>query len=216
MLSGLNVLEFSAIMLAFGVSAIVPGLDFAMVLKQSIAHGRATAIATSIGIGTSVLVHGTYTIFGIGLIVSQSILFFNVLKFAGAAYLIYIGISAIRAPAPSAPELSTHSEHAPPKALSWSAAFIQGFLTNLLNPKAVLFFVALFSTLVSSETSAQIKGFYVLNMSVLLMAWFSLVSIFFTLPNVRAAFFRAGKWFNRVTGVAFISLAISMVFTRQH
>lgn len=213
MLSGFNVLEFSAIMLAFGISAIVPGLDFAMVLKQSIGHGRATAIATSIGIGTSVLVHGTYTIFGIGLIVSQSLLFFNVLKFVGAAYLIYIGISAFRAPAPTAPKFNDDMK---PQTLSWGAAFVQGFLTNLLNPKAVLFFLALFSTLVSSETPLQIQAFYVLNMSVLLMAWFSLVSIFFTLPNVRTAFFRAGKWFNRITGVAFISLAISMMFTRQH
>lgn len=213
MLLHINWLEYSALMLAFGVSAIVPGLDFAMVLKQSIAHGRATAIATSIGIGTSILVHGTYTILGIGLIVSQSILFFNLLKFVGAAYLIYIGISAMRAPAPKAPDL-TVKDQAP--TLGLGAAFVQGFLTNLLNPKAVLFFVALFSTLVSVTTPMQIKAVYVLNMSVLLIAWFCLVSVFFTLPKVRAAFFRAGKWFNRVTGLAFISLAISMLFARQH
>lgn len=208
-----NGLEYAALMLAFGISAIMPGIDFAMVLKQSITHGRAAAVVTSIGIGSAILVHGAYTILGIGLIISQSILLFNLLKFAGAAYLIFIGISVWRAPPPKEPDVPVEGVQ---RSITLRSAFVQGFLTNLLNPKAVLFFVALFTTLVSSKTPMAIKGFYVANMSLLLMAWFALVSVFFTIRDVRSAFFRFGKWFNRITGIAFISLAVSMVLTRQH
>lgn len=206
--------EFLGLMLAFSINAVVPGLDFAMVLRQSISHGRRPALFTSFGIASSILVHGAYTILGIGLVISQSLLLFNLLKFAGAAYLLWLGFHALRAPAPVAPKESELS--APMPEISALTAWRQGFLTNLLNPKAVLFFVALFTTLVSAGTSMQIKGFYVMCMSVMLFLWFALVSVFFTMPQVRAGFYRLGKWFNRATGAAFIFLAIRVALSRQH
>jgi RhtB (resistance to homoserine/threonine) family protein len=205
--------EFAGLMTAFGISAIVPGLDFAVVLCQSVAHGRRAALFTSFGIASAILVHGAYTIFGLGLVISQSLLLFNLLKFAGAAYLLWLGIQALRAPAPkevgvgAAQELSAHIT-------AWGAWRL-GFLTNLLNPKAVLFFVALFSSLVSIATAQSVKGFYVLSMSLMLFLWFALVSLFFTLPQVRAGFYRLGKWFNRASGAAFIFLAIRVAVSRQ-
>jgi len=206
-------LEYLSLMAAFAVAAIVPGLDFAMVLRQSIAHGRAAALATSAGIASSILVHGTYTILGIGFVISQSILLFNLLKFAGALYLLWIGIDAFRAPPPAAPTLSDENAT---RTISLRQAFVQGFLTNLLNPKAVVFFLALFSTLVSAHTPSPVKGFYVVNMSAMLFAWFAFVSVVFTTTRVRNAFFRFGKWFNRMTGATFVALAASIAFTRQH
>lgn len=204
------ILEYLAIMFAFGIGAVSPGPDFAMVLRQSIAHGRSAAIATSIGIAVAILVHGSYTILGIGLIVSQSLLLFSILKFAGAAYLIWLGIGALRAPAPKEPEgigADTHHE------MGWGKAFGIGFLTNLLNPKAVLFFLSLFTTLVSVETLIVHKAVYVVSMSVLLAGWFVLVSYIFTTARIRRAFYKMGKWFNRVTGVALIFLAMRVAVT---
>lgn len=206
--------EFLGLMLAFGVSAMVPGLDFTMVLRQSIANGRRAALFTSFGIASSILVHGTYTIFGVGLVISQSLLLFGLLKFAGAAYLVWLGIGALRAPAPKAPDALL--KNLPHGDMSAFTAWRQGFLTNLLNPKAVVFFLALFTSLVSVGTSVPIKSFYVLTMSVMLFSWFALVSLFFTMPQVRAGFYRFGKWFNRATGAAFIFLAVSVAFSRQH
>jgi len=202
--------EYVSLMLAFGVGAVAPGPDFAMVLRQSIVHGRRAAVFTSAGIAAAIFVHGAYTIFGIGLIVGQSILMFTLLKFAGAGYLLWLGISALRAPTPHSPN--------PPDASSGqdmtaTKAFTRGFLTNLLNPKAVLFFAALFTTLVDAQTAALIKGMYVTHMSVMLFVWFVLVSYFFTAPGVRNVFFRLGKWFNRLTGTVFIFLALGIALS---
>jgi threonine/homoserine/homoserine lactone efflux protein len=93
MMNGFPWFEFLALMLAFGINAVVPGPDFAMVLRQSIVHGRKTAILTSLGVASAILVHGSYTLLGIGLIVSQSLLLFSILKIAGALYLLWLGIT---------------------------------------------------------------------------------------------------------------------------
>lgn len=208
-----SAIEYLSLMLAFGIGAISPGPDFAMVLRQSIAHGRQAAVFTSAGIASAILVHGTYTILGVGLVVSQSLLLFSVLKYVGAAYLLWLGISAIRAPAPKTPtDLDAPSK----RNMSPVKAYMIGFLTNLLNPKAVLFFLALFTSLVSASTSIGSQGFYVMSMAVMLCIWFVLVSVFFTTPKVRNAFYRMGQWFNRATGAALVFLAIRVAFTRQH
>lgn len=205
-------LEFAGLMLAFGINAVIPGADFAMVLRQSIAQDRRAALFTSAGIATSILVHGSYTLLGVGVIVGQSLLLFNILKWAGAAYLVWLAIAALRSPPPTPPVIGDESEA---RRSDW-AAFGLGFLTNLLNPKAVLFFLALFTTLVSAHTGGDIKVFYVLCMSMMLFAWFALVSIFFTTASVRQGFFRLGRWFNRVTGITFILLAIRVAVAQQH
>ena len=205
-------LEFAGLMLAFGINAVIPGADFAMVLRQSIAHDRRAALFTSAGIATSILVHGSYTLLGVGVIVGQSLLLFNILKWAGAAYLVWLAISALRSPPPRAPEID---DAVVAKGGDW-AAFGLGFLTNLLNPKAVLFFLALFTSLVSAHTGGNIKVIYVVAMSLMLFAWFALVSFFFTTERVRQSFFRFGRWFNRVTGITFILLAIRVAVAQQH
>ena len=204
--------EFLGLMLAFGIGAVAPGPDFAMVLRQSIAHGRKAALITSAGIASAILVHGAYTILGLGLLVSQSLLLFSILKFAGAAYLIWLGIGALRAAPPALPE---GLEAKPRRQMTVRRAFGIGFLTNLLNPKAVLFFLSLFTTLVSAATPAPTKALYVASMSAMLFIWFALVSVFFTTPKIRAGFYRMGQWFNRATGAALIFLAIRVAVSRQ-
>jgi RhtB (resistance to homoserine/threonine) family protein len=204
-------LEFAGLMLAFGINAVIPGADFAMVLRQSVVHGRREALLTSAGIATSILVHGSYTLLGVGVIVGQSLLLFNILKWAGAAYLVWLAIAALRSPPPQPPMVGEHAA----ARKGDMAAFALGFLTNLLNPKAVLFFLALFTSLVSVETAGQTKVVYVGSMSLMLFAWFALVSIFFTTASVRQGFFRFGRWFNRVTGITFLALAVRVALAQQ-
>ncbi|NGP18340.1 LysE family translocator [Devosia aurantiaca] len=203
--------EFLGLMLAFGINAVIPGADFAMVLRQSVVHDRRAALFTSAGIATSILVHGTYTLLGVGVIVGQSLLLFNILKWLGAAYLVWLAIAALRSPPPQPPVVAEGVE----TKRGDMAAFALGFLINLLNPKAVLFFLALFTSLVSVHTPGDVKVIYVASMSIMLFAWFALVSFFFTTPSVRQGFFRFGRWFNRITGITFLALAVRVALAQQ-
>ncbi len=201
-------IEYLTIIGVFSIGAISPGPDFAIVLRQSITQGRKSAIFTSLGISLAILIHGAYTILGLGIIISQSLFLFTMIKYAGVGYLLFLGISALLAPAPrqlNEPEKSTQS-------LNALKSFSIGFLTNLLNPKAMLFFISLFTIIVSVDTLNIHKLFYVISMSVILFIWFLLVSLFFTTEKVRNGFYRIGKWFNRITGLTLIFLAIRMAF----
>lgn len=200
--------EFLGLMAVFSIMIVSPGADFAIVVRQSIVHGRRSAIMTSFGIGASLLFHISYTILGLGLLVSKSLFLFGMLKWAGAAYLFYLGIKALRAPGVEAP--GDIVDDATEKNISDWRCFLMGFVTNALNPKPVLFFLSLFSALVSHETPALVQATYGLFMATALIAWFVAVSTFFTMQSVRDRFVAWGRWFNRVTGLVFIGLGIKL------
>ncbi|MCA1407482.1 LysE family translocator [Ensifer sp. IC3342] len=201
-------IELASLMAIFSFAIVSPGADLAMVMRQSLVHGRRQAIITSFGIGTSLMFHVTYTILGLGLIISQSIYLFNIVKWCGVAYLVYIGIKALRAGqteiAVDAAEGRAGSEQSAAK------AFGLGFAANALNPKAVFFFLSIFSTVVSAHTPMMVKFGYGLVMASCLILWFVGVSLFMTTPRMRAAFTRASKWIDRASGVVFIGLGLKL------
>ncbi|MCA1443349.1 LysE family translocator [Ensifer sp. IC4062] len=201
-------IELASLMAIFSFAIVSPGADLAMVMRQSLVHGRRQAIITSVGIGTSLMFHVTYTILGLGLIISQSIYLFNIVKWCGVAYLIYIGIKALRAHQTEvtvdAGEARVGSEQSAAK------AFGLGFAANALNPKAVFFFLSIFSTVVSAHTPMGIKFGYGLVMASCLVLWFVGVSLFMTTPRMRTAFTRASKWIDRASGVVFIGLGLKL------
>ncbi|MGF6159200.1 RhtB (resistance to homoserine/threonine) family protein [Ensifer sp. KUDG1] len=201
--------ELASLMAIFAFAIISPGADLAMVMRQSIVHGRRPAIITSFGIGTSLMFHVTYTILGLGLIISQSIYLFNIVKWCGVAYLIYIGIKALRA---GQTEIKVDHTEGSGSAKDQSAAkaFGLGFAANALNPKPVFFFLSIFSTVVHAHTPMMIKFGYGLVMATCLIAWFVGVSMFMTTPRMRAAFTRASKWIDRASGVVFIALGLKL------
>ncbi|HEX2147174.1 MAG TPA: LysE family translocator, partial [Pseudorhizobium sp.] len=90
-------IELISLMAIFSFAIVSPGADLAMVMRQAVVHGRRQAVITSFGIGASLMFHVTYTILGLGLIVSQSVYLFNIVKWLGVTYLIYIGVKALRA-----------------------------------------------------------------------------------------------------------------------
>ena len=202
-------LELASLMAIFAFVIVSPGADLAMVLRQSVVHGRRNAILSSIGIGTSLMLHVTYTILGLGLIISQSIVLFNVVKWCGVAYLLYIGIKSLRAGKTDIGETKVTSS-ADTQTQSGAKAFLLGFAANALNPKPVFFFLSIFSTVVSIHTPAMVKFGYGLVMASCLIFWFIGVSYFLTTPRMRAAFSRASQWIDWVSGVVFITLGLKL------
>ncbi|MFD2182623.1 LysE family translocator [Rhodoplanes azumiensis] len=204
--------EFLSLMAVFLVAAVTPGADFACVMRESVVHGRRAGVLAAIGVGSAILVHVGYTVLGIGLIVAHSVVAFTIVKWVGAAYLVWLGIKSFRAPAPTLADPGTHDPAARPARRSLAI----GALTNLLNPKATLFFVSLFSTIVSPQTPLLVQLGYGLAMAVTLAAWFTIVAVFLTTGTARAAFTRAGHWFNRMTGLVLIGLGVRVALQRSH
>ncbi|MBB4103907.1 LysE family transporter [Allorhizobium borbori] len=205
-------MELAALMAIFSFAIVSPGADLAMVMRQSLVHGRRAAIFTSFGVGTSLMFHVTYTILGLGLIISKSILLFNIVKWLGVAYLLYIGVQSLRAGKMSL----AVAEGPADKAQSALKAFGLGFAANALNPKPVFFFLSIFSTVVSVETPTAVKFGYGLVMASCLIAWFVGVSFFLTTPKMRAAFERAGQWIDRTSGLVFIALGLKLAVQRAN
>ena len=203
-------LEFSQVALAHLLAVISPGPDFAIVLKQSVTHGRRIAIWTSIGIGSAIFFHIAYSLLGLGLLIRSSPFWFNAVRYTGAAYLAWLGLQGLRAKPRDFSPVPTDRAGQP---LAASRAFATGFLTNALNPKATLFFVSLFVLLVSPDTPSIIRAAYGTWMALGTMAWFSLVAVLFTQPEVQRRFQRQAHWIDRILGLVLLGFAAALLFT---
>ncbi|WP_035275393.1 LysE family translocator [Desulfogranum japonicum] len=206
-MSNLYLSQFLTIVVVHLLAVASPGPDFTIIVRQSIIHGKTTALWTSLGVGCGILIHVCYSLLGIGIIVSQSIIAFTVLKIIGACYLTYIGVKSLRArPHNTAMSFDRQTSDAP----KISQAIWTGFLTNGLNPKATLFFLSLFTVIIHHETPTAIQALYGLYMAIATGIWFSLLSLFFGHSRVRQQFLRIGHWFERLTGVILILLGVKL------
>lgn len=207
--------EFLMIATAHLLAVASPGPDFALIARQSLAHGRRTAVWSSIGIGLGILLHTTYSLLGIGLLIKNSSLAYTVLKSCGALYLAYIGWKSLQATAPdSTADAVNVADDATSIEAAWPTrqqALGTGFLTNALNPKATLFFLALFSVVINPATPTLVKAAYGVWMAIATAAWFSAVSLLFSHPAARRALQRGGHWGERVMGLILIALSIRLI-----
>lgn len=202
--------EFFTVALIHLLAVASPGPDFAIVVRESVTYGRRAGSVSALGVGSGILVHVTYSLLGIGLVVSQSIVLFNALKWLAAAYLLYIGIKALRAkPADPARAQASLEEGA----RSPRGAFVAGFVTNGLNPKATLFFLSLFTVVIDPHTPLPVQAGYGLYLALATALWFCLVARLFSQQRVRAGFARMGHWFDRLMGGVLVALGMKLAFS---
>ena len=200
-------MEFLTVALVHLLAVASPGPDFAVVVRESVARGQRSGSWTAIGVGSGILLHVGYSLLGIGLIVSQSILLFNLFKWLAAGYLFYLGFQALRAKPVAVDNLASSASSV---AISPQRAFSVGFVTNGLNTKATLFFQYLFTVVIDPHTPLAVQAAYGLYLAGATGAWFCLVAWLFSRERVRAGFARMGHWFDRVTGAVLIGLGIRL------
>jgi RhtB (resistance to homoserine/threonine) family protein len=187
------------------LAVISPGADFAMVTRNSMVLSRRAGVLTATGIALGVLVHVAYSMAGIGLLISKSILLFNIIKFAGAAYLIYLGVALLRS------RKADPAERASPQApLSDLAALKIGFLTNALNPKTTLFVVALFSQVISPGTSVAVQLGYGAFISLTHLVWFVLIACAFSSVAAQRFVATSRHLVERGIGAALVALGLGL------
>lgn len=186
------------------LGAMSPGPDLVMCVRNSLIYSRRTGIFTAIGFGMGVGVHVTYCIAGIAVIITGSVVIFSAVKYLGAAYLFYIGIRSL-VTGPSRIDTSgakKKDDISPLKAVQI------GFLTNILNPKATLFFLGLFTIVISSATPRFVLVIAGAIMVVNTALWFGFVAVLFTQRRIRPFFERFQGYLNRIFGGILILLSI--------
>ncbi|KPA93682.1 putative threonine efflux protein [Pseudomonas asplenii] len=204
--------EFLTVALIHLLAVASPGPDFAVVVRESVTHGRRAGTWTALGVGSAIFLHVGYSLLGIGLIVSQSIVLFNVLKWLAAAYLLYIGFKALRA-RPAAAATEALAREAGQRTAR--GAYVAGFVTNGLNPKATLFFLSLFTVVINPHTPLAIQAGYGVYLAAATALWFCLVARLFSQPRVRAGFARMGHWFDRTMGAVLIAIGVKLAFSEM-
>ena len=191
------------------LAAISPGPDFVVTVRNSLCYSRRAGIFTSLGISVALGVHLFYCAAGVGYIISTSVVLFSILKGLGAAYLIYLGLNSFVAKGSKIdlPEENAGSD------LTRFKAFRMGFLTNVLNPKATLFFLSLFTLVIGNSTPVYI----ILTISAIIIltafVWFTIVSIFLAQQNVQRVFLKYEKMINRTMGGFLMFLGIKILMT---
>lgn len=202
--------EVLAVAVITVLAVIAPGADFAMVVRNSYLYGRRTGVLAALGVAAGVLVHVTYTMLGVGLLIASSTFLFTVIKLVGAAYLVYIGVRTFRTRGEVTVDLGNKTDLTP------SAALRTGFLTNVLNPKTTLFVVSTFAQVVSPGTPLLQQVGYGLFMSLAHLLWFGVVAVFFSHDRMRTLMLRGQKVLNKVIGSVLAGLGVSLAFAPSH
>lgn len=192
--------------LAILLGAIAPGPDFAMVVRNTVLAGRAGGMWTAIGIGLGVSVWVFAASLGMAALLAASALAFAVVKFAGAAYLVYLGVRSIRA---AIKERRTPADAIElDRGMSRAAAFRSGLLCNVLNPKAAVFFTALMPQFIGTGAGWGRIGELAAVAMTVVAVWFLLLANLIGLlrglldrPRVRA-------WVNGATGAVMVALGL--------
>lgn len=214
----MNFLNLLPVYALFVLAIVSPGPDFLMVTRQSLTHGRIAGIYCSLGIAVGIAVHIGYCLLGLGLIIAQSVLLFNLIKIVAGIYLIYLGWHAIKSAqaAPvSDPGIAIAGDPLATKHClnkrDKIRAFRQGFFTNLLNPKAALFFVSLFSVVLHDGIAWGQTLLLVFLMVATAFVFFSMLATGLNHDPVQRLFQRGRQWLDRVTGALLILLGLKVI-----
>ena len=199
------------------LAAASPGPDFLMVTQQTLVHGRRTGLWCSAGIALGLGVHIAYSIGGLAATIAHSLSLLWAIKLLGGSYLVFIGVKALRSQAdtgvPASAETARIQAHTLPIQLSAWRSFAKGFLCNVLNPKAPVYFVSLFTVVLSPDMPLRQLLAYGLWMMVLQMGWFSAVVLLLAQPRLQGVFRSYSHWINRVCGAVMLALGVRALGT---
>jgi threonine/homoserine/homoserine lactone efflux protein len=192
---------------------ITPGPDSLLIMTRSATQGWRAGCAAAFGIGSGTLVHILAAALGLSALLAASAAAFTVVKLVGAAYLVYVGISLLRSRADSGPNSEAKAE---PQSLV--RIYLQGFLTNALNPKVALFFLAFMPQFISPDAANKPLAFIVLGciFDVNGMLWCNSLAVFTALASNKIRLpGRVVLWLNRSIGGLFVSLGARLALARQ-
>ena len=192
---------------------ITPGQDTFFILGRSLSGGRSAGIAAALGITAGSVIHTFAAALGLSALLATSPYAFMAVKFAGAAYLIYIGVRALLSRGSGLP-----GDEADTRADGRWPAFRQGIFSNLLNPKVALFFLALMPQFIDAGSTQKVGAFLVLGLTFVALGVIWCVVLAVAAAKLRGAFLRRPSManvLNKVAGAMFIALGLKLATARQ-
>lgn len=192
-------------------AAISPGPDFFIVLRNSLSYSRKAGLYTAIGVSLALIVHLTYTLVGLGVLIAESPFLYKLIKYTGVAYLFYIGLSGLISSFKNSSETEIKYERSVDR-LPSSKALMQGFLTNLLNPKAAIFFISLFSQFIDGSTPGFVRIEYAFANWSITLSWFLFLSYLITSKGFIEKIHHFRVYIDRIMGGALMLLGIKLLF----
>ena len=208
----MGIINFTAFVITSFLFIISPGLDTIFILNKTIIQGRKAGFWATLGITTGVLVHTTFAALGLSLLLAQSAMAFNVVKYLGAAYLVYLGIVKLF----SNDDLLKAQGDV--KQVSGGKTYMSAVLTNTLNPKVAIFFLAFFPQFIEPAYLHSALPFITLGSiyALITLLWFSVLTTFAgTFSHKLQANPLIGKWVNKVSGGLFVLMGIKIALTKR-
>ncbi|MCQ9083910.1 LysE family translocator [Vibrio harveyi] len=203
-------------LLAFGgivfFLAIIPGPNALLILFTALTQSRRFAIANILGVALGFMIHAFVSAKGLSLLLSQSALAFNILKWMGVAYLVWLGINNLKSGLKLADQKLKLDRKVEEQTLK--QAFAKGLLTNLLNPKIVLFYLSIFPQFVQPEHILEQSMILGALQAGIVASWYLFVIFFATKLKVLLTSSKTSKWLNYVSGALFISFGVGLANTR--
>ncbi len=197
--------EIIAVTAVATLMAVIPGADFVMVTRTSIRNGRWAGLYTTFGICLSICIHATYSIAGLAVVIANSTWLFSMIKYLGAAYLVYIAWQLL-----TTRELLANDQHVGTEFITDFAALRLGFLSNILNPKAPIFFISIFTQVVSLETPLIMQISYGLIIVLAHLIWFGSVALLLSHPSLLPRFNTHKQKIDKVAGIMLILFSVKL------
>jgi threonine/homoserine/homoserine lactone efflux protein len=200
---------------------IMPGPDSLLIMARSATQGWRAGCAAALGIGAGTMVHIGAAALGLSAVLATSATAFTVVKWVGAAYIVWCGIGMLRARMKRSGDATEGAQEAPsaPAPLPYRRVFAQGFLTNVLNPKVALFFLAFVPQFIDADATNKPLAFLILGCIFNFngMLWCNGLAIFTAFASARLKVKPlVALWLNRVTGSLFIALGARLALSEQH
>ena len=188
---------------------ITPGPDFFLVSQTAISRSRRDSLMVVAGITLGVMIWAMLALLGLNILFEQVYWLKRILFVAGGIYLCWLGYQMLRSAFAQQDVKSTM--HIPTLPQSAWRFFLQGFLTNLLNPKAVIYFGSVFSLFLNNPLLSELHGLLLVIVSIETFLWFLIVSIIFSLPQFKRAYVKARRWIDGFSGGIFTAFGIYLI-----
>ncbi len=194
---------------------VSPGPDFLLVVQHSAREGRSAGVVIALGLATGLAAHTAFAIIGVSLVIHQYPILYITVQLLGGGYLAYLGLLGaksvtqyFRSPQP----INTFSTDRPlTHHLSFRQAFSRGLFTNLLNPKVIVFFLSLISSLIPAHMSIQGKSISIALLFLASFTWFATLALLFSSAKVQKKYLSLGRYLDGICSLIFISVGLSII-----